>query len=58
MTLWPLYALAIVFTALAAWCATRTDGDRPYADPRCAGPARYEAMAEGADCFNPPRGSQ
>jgi hypothetical protein len=23
-------------------------------DPRCNTAARYEAMAEGADCFNPP----
>jgi hypothetical protein len=25
-----------------------------HPDPRCNTAARYEAMAEGADCFNPP----
>jgi hypothetical protein len=24
-------------------------------DPRCNTAARYEAMARGADCFNPPK---
>jgi hypothetical protein len=28
-------------------------GDRVYADPRCDGPGRYDAMREGADCSNP-----
>jgi hypothetical protein len=26
-----------------------------HPDPRCNTAARYEAMAEGADCFNPPK---
>jgi hypothetical protein len=30
-------------------------GDRIYADPRCDGPSRYDAMREGADCSNPPQ---
>lgn len=30
-------------------------GDRAYADPRCDGPGRYDAMREGADCSNPPQ---
>lgn len=29
-------------------------GDRVYVDSRCDGPGRYDAMREGADCFNPP----
>jgi hypothetical protein len=28
-------------------------GDRVYADPRCDGPGRYDAMRDGADCANP-----
>jgi hypothetical protein len=26
-----------------------------HPDPRCNTAARYEAMAKGADCFNPPK---
>lgn len=47
-----LRALYGVFITLLA--ATVFVADRPYSDPRCATPARYEAMAAGADCFNPP----
>jgi hypothetical protein len=38
-----LTLLVLTFLALPA-----------HPDPRCNSAARYEAMAEGADCFSPP----
>jgi hypothetical protein len=39
--------LTVLFLAFVALPA--------HPDPRCSTAARYEAMAEGADCFNPPQ---
>lgn len=39
--------LTILFLAVLALPA--------HPDPRCDTAARYEAMAEGADCFHPPK---
>ena len=41
-----------ILTAVVLYCAPNT---RCYYERRCIGAGRYEAMAEGHDCFNPPR---
>lgn len=50
---WPLCLAAVVTALLLTWSVVAPAADtRPTA---CAGPGRYDAMAKGADCFNPPR---